>query len=1481
MATLYRWENLQLHQGSPQNSFELLCALLARRDERFAGDPRNRFVRNGRPDGGVECYWELADGSIHGYQAKYHRESLGSSQWQQLKDSIQTALKTHPRLTGITVCLPQDLPNSPIPRGTKGPRRTGRIVWDENREAWQGQARKTHDRFTLDLWDDTAIASQLQTPQNLSLLNFFFGTRAFTPDFVKKHVAAQTAYVGPRYQPTLHVAHDLESIFQWLTMTSDFREALVTSLHAIRALLGREELAVLTPAGQSLDEHMRPAVQAINSLVVTLRTASIGSVAHHAKALDDALYNCVFSRLHAHRPQHSSDKDINDGERYMRESRWRRLEALREALVQHLELLGGEAAGWHFHPACDGRLVAVSGSGGCGKTHSLCELASTVANRKQPVVLLLGQSLDARYFRTANLIEGQRSLPEILDALNIAGEVNECRGLLIIDALNEATSSEFWAGELRAVASSLDNYPNVAVLVSVRDSYADRLLPEQKEVAKLLRVQHNGFRGQTSEALSKYCGHYNITLPDVPTLNPEFDNPLFLSMFCQAVAGDPDPQYKRHAVPFPGGHLGFGQVFEKFIEFREKALIAQFDLDLDTSRRPLRDALGAMSEKAAASPALDVSIVDAKSIAHSHLRSNRLQGNILARLEADGLILKVPRWLPNGQLDETVRFAYDRMGSHLIVSEWLKGHTTSESACAALFGPKGRLRGVSDHPSSNRVFASLCEQLVLVWPEVFQVELFDHREKLASHDFWREMFLRALCVSSPSTWSDSTARWLRYLLEHEDIGSRAHWIATYLCRVGHSALVDYLHCFLIEQPLAVRDAEWTIWVNNEFGDSLGTGLVSWPLEQRLVRLSETQAEIFATSLAWLTSTTHRGLRASATKAIVAVLDCCIIAGTLLLHRFKGVNDPYILQAVSLAVYGACLRSSDTQAICGVADAVQAIWPTKRQFPLDVISRHALSGIVELAVHRNQAYAVNLKKLMPPYESEWIDDVLDWKTIDKLADSETSQNRYAFSTIVRSCMPEGLRTDSSYSMYGNFGRYVVGWAVSVFLPRRSGKDSTRSDPFEHDLPHRYIITRALSLGWTSAVFEKFDRSCGSGDRGRVAVERIGKKYQWIALSEFLARASDRFPLAGSGWPEPEPVAYVAPADVHQYFFADTSLVHLAKRERFGKQVSLQSPGNELWSEPNDEAWLLSAQNFIDPSTFLIEQLPEADKSSALMRGRYVWRQDRDEGRPEFERHYRTVSMTITAFAIRREDLKALDRWFHANKANGKPDPVTYWNVLFGELFWSRAAGDVSSDTGSMPPDSWKREQLHVRDLPVPLLPLAAEYATESDDTIDGRLDACVPSHWLAERLGLRAGPSEFTFTDKAGTPVWWQLAEDNDDATSVSYVDLNRLTSELDHQDLQLIWWVTGEKMAVSGEFDEKGPVMPFLQGLYWLGKDGITGWSGVQFDEAFRDQRERLYPEPFTLFEVFRTGLCSSSHSEQAAKPRKSRRVSRNPGQQE
>jgi hypothetical protein len=144
-------------RGSANNGFEEVCCQLAACEEPALG---SRFIRNGTPDGGVESYWVLPDGSEHGWQAKYFFE-LENSQWSQLDDSVRTALATHPKLTRYTICLPFDLPDGRQDPSSSRQIKTLREKWNERVQRWEAEAGGKRMAVAFELWGESALLTRL------------------------------------------------------------------------------------------------------------------------------------------------------------------------------------------------------------------------------------------------------------------------------------------------------------------------------------------------------------------------------------------------------------------------------------------------------------------------------------------------------------------------------------------------------------------------------------------------------------------------------------------------------------------------------------------------------------------------------------------------------------------------------------------------------------------------------------------------------------------------------------------------------------------------------------------------------------------------------------------------------------------------------------------------------------------------------------------------------------------------------------------------------------------------------------------------------------------------------------------------------------------------------------------------------------------------------------------------------------------------
>jgi hypothetical protein len=95
--------------------------------------------------------------------------------------------------------------------------------------------------------------------------------------------------------------------------------------------------------------------------------------------------------------------------------------------------------------------------------------------------------------------------------------------------------------------------------------------------------------------------------------------------------------------------------------------------------------------------------------------------------------------------------------------------------------------------------------------------------------------------------------------------------------------------------------------------------------------------------------------------------------------------------------------------------------------------------------------------------------------------------------------------------------------------------------------RYVLKRVFDLGWTVDRFGKFDRYYVHDD-GRSAhkAERIGKKYQWIALHEILAYVSDQYRYREDHGNDVDSDRYVGPWQLNRRDIDPSLVLHAIPR-----------------------------------------------------------------------------------------------------------------------------------------------------------------------------------------------------------------------------------------------------------------------------------------------------------------------------------------------
>ncbi|HHO6144348.1 TPA: ATP-binding protein, partial [Staphylococcus aureus] len=221
----------------------------------------------------------------------------------------------------------------------------------------------------------------------------------------------------------------------------------------------------------------------------------------------------------------------------------------------------------------------------------------------------------------------------------------------------------------------------------------------------------------------------------------------------------------------------------------------------------------------------------------------------------------------------------------------------------------------------------------------------------------------------------------------------------------------------------------------------------------------------------------------------------------LLKLFENNNDPYIVERLYASVLGATLRIDICEIHIEIANYIyEEIFDKEMVYPHILMRDYARQTIEYIRLSKDISN-INLEKIRPPYKSNWykkeysnlnIDDYI--KSLENKLDSHL---HFSIDKIKNSMTTEYGRGTGAY---GDFGRYVFGYAV------RNWVKGFKSD---QDLSN-IALMRIFEMGYDAKLHGEFDMWVNRYDNFNNSIERISKKYQWIAYYEILAKLVDKFP-----------------------------------------------------------------------------------------------------------------------------------------------------------------------------------------------------------------------------------------------------------------------------------------------------------------------------------------------------------------------------------
>lgn len=357
--------------------------------------------------------------------------------------------------------------------------------------------------------------------------------------------------------------------------------------------------------------------------------------------------------------------------------------------------------------------------------------------------------------------------------------------------------------------------------------------------------------------------------------------------------------------------------------------------------------------------------------------------------------------------------------------------------------------------------------------------------------------------------------------------------------------------------------------------------------------------------------------------------------------------------------------------------------------------------------------------------------------------------------------------------------------------------------------RWIVSRVMQLGWRPEKHGQYDKTTsqfGPVSRDRNRNERIGKKYQWIALHELLARATDNF-LLGEDYDDNEPKPYEGP---WQLSIRDIDPTHTIEKtaERKPTEQCWWTPVNYSdWNQvPKINDWLKSPDDLPD-FTKLMQITDDKGVTWLNLKGYYTWEEpleDVEESR-RYDVKHKQVWTHIYGYVVDKKSRMDFYNWATKQDFWNKwmPESGEFYSLYYGEF--PNSAAFTSIDSPYYRRQDW--EQPEPRDgqrSPVKLMVANDEYAQEgntSDCSIESGFSIQTPCKYLYQAMNLTTGHDNGEYTSISTGEIVFKDPSVQGQGPGVLLANKKLLIDFLDKKNLTVVWTVIGEKMLIGGNRD--------------------------------------------------------------------------------
>jgi hypothetical protein len=1082
------------------------------------------------------------------------------------------------------------------------------------------------------------------------------------------------------------------------------------------------------------------------------------------------------------------------------------------------------------------KVLLVVGEALIGKTHLFCDTSLNGLDKGNPYILFFGNEFNSDETIITNMINilGIINISEedFLNTLNNLGLEHNTKTFIMIDAINETKEMSLWRNGIIEFSEKIKSYSNLILVLSIRDVEKNKLISDDNEdyiLNEIVEVEHKGFEGIEIEAIQVFCKALGVDFPKVPIHTHRlFVNPGILFLYIEII--------KDNIKKVNTDIINPTVIFKTYLENLNRKFYQKYTNEVDEDDEVIQEAIKAF-----------ISIGSKDDYTHFYLNYKivskelkTLHNKILEFLISEGVFNKIKT---NGETN--LYFTYQKFENYFIADYLLNDFDKNRETILNLI---------------RNYNGAISEALLTQIPENLNKEIFDLNVWLVRDAYISQQYINSLIWRKINTVNDDTFKYINFILPLHDLYNDYLDVVLQLSTIpNHPLNILRLHRRLLKFKLSERDYHWTIYIHNSFiDDGIVKKIIHWAWSKdEEFEINNESLYLYGLTLSWFLTSSNRELRDSATKSLVNLFTDKINIFFQVLKEFENINDLYVSERLYAIGYGIVSRSFNHNGFQELAEYMYNTIFNKDKVIEHILLRDYARFTIEY-IDKILKLKLDLKKIHPPYNqnNQWElpnigknevekyrDDYLsiygsslsgDFKIyqvysyannflnlkicdrphekmpevrhddfFDSLSDEQKStydKTRFTSNDTLK--ILQGMDKDEILNDKKDESNFTSTLTIeqlkeyNEFIKNYNHRDRNQ---FNIDIKSikRLIFLEAISLGWEKELFNEFDRNTNSGNRHEHKTERIGKKYQWIALHTVLARLLDN------------------------YEYQDGRSSHKISNYEGTYQISIRDIdpttilNNKVKKENKD--WFSINKDFENKKIPDIEWMSSSDKLPNILDiiniknnsiEYFLLNMNFSLDGNKNSAKYRNLYYALDSFIVKKDDMNSISEWmknqnfypkkmphsshFHDTYLREYPNSRSYKHIddyYYGQMTWDDSFDNVSSI------------------IPAKVLLTSTGYFNEGksyDLSVEEGIEVKLPNKWFIDKMDLRQSLNDGEWINKNDEVVFFDptvesscVSEYNENGVLVANKKL--LLDFLDKNGYSIFWILWGEKQVRDTE----------------------------------------------------------------------------------